>query len=274
MRSVPCPPSANASVTPTPNVPRMLQREPAPLTIADPEPDGCCPRNVARLITPAPPDGSQNAGAVVGQVTSVQGRDPDPLNNIAATPAGNVPRTTNDLSVRLTRDPESPEEGGNVTYTLIANNSGPADANNVFVTLEVPPGSQIIATDFGDWQCTQNLNTFICSRPVLSAGDSPPIKVTVTLPPLGPNDVFPGVGGGRATVNGASNDDPNPGNNVFALDGDKYKLTGGGFSCDCSLGHGSRANSSGVLVGLLFALYAVGRRVRRFSKASSSALMN
>lgn len=230
---------------------------------------GDAPPVVITLTTPAPPDGSQNAGALVGQVSSVQGRDPDPVNNSAAANAGNIPRTSNDLSVRLTRDPQQAQEGRPVTYTLVANNSGPADADNVVVTLQVPPGSKVTSTDFADWNCTQNLNTFVCSRPKLQAGDSPPIKVTVELPPQGPNDVFPGVGGAQATVNGSNNDDPNPANNVVTLDGDKFKLNGGGFSCDCALNSlpGTLPPSS-ALAGLFFVAYAVSRRLRRRGQAN------
>jgi uncharacterized repeat protein (TIGR01451 family)/MYXO-CTERM domain-containing protein len=224
---------------------------------------GDAPPILVKATTPAPSDGSQNAGAVVGEVTAVQARDPDPLNNSAAVPAGDKPLTNADLAVRLTRTPESPLLNSEVTYTLTATNKGDSTVDNVVVTLAVPPGSEILSTDFGDWSCTRNLSTFICSRPALAPGDGPPIVVTVRVPPAGDNDVLPGVGGGVATINGGNNADPDSSNNVSTIGGVVYHLNGGGFSCGCSVGSAAPSSPLGaLLLGAVGLALALCRRVR------------
>lgn len=224
---------------------------------------GDAPPILVKATTPIPPDGSQNAGAVIGEVIAVQARDPDPLNNAAAVPAGEKPPTNADLAVRLTRTPESPLLNSEVTYTLTATNKGDGPVDNVVVTLSVPPGSEIISTDFGDWSCTRNLSSFVCSRPTLAPGDGPPIVVTVRVPPAGDNDVLPGVGGGVATINGGNNMDPDSGNNVSMLSGILYHLKGGGFSCGCSIGSAAPSSPlAALLLGAMGLALALRRRVR------------
>jgi uncharacterized repeat protein (TIGR01451 family)/MYXO-CTERM domain-containing protein len=221
---------------------------------------GDAPPVVVKAITPVPADGSQNAGSVVGQVTAVQGRDPDPVNNTAAVPAGNPAGTSSDLAVRLTRSPETPNVDDEVTYTLVATNRGDAPIGDVVVTLQVPPGAEIVRTDFGDWSCRQDLSTFVCTRPSLAPGDGAPIQVTVRLPPRGANDVMPGVGGAVATVSGANNTDPDPSNNVASLTGVNYRLNGGGFSCGCSVG---AAAPQPPVLGLALAALSLALLTRR-----------
>ncbi|MFO0576468.1 MAG: DUF11 domain-containing protein [Polyangia bacterium] len=226
---------------------------------------GDAPPVVVKAITPLPADGSQNAGAVVGEVTALQGRDPNPLNNSASVPAGNPAGTSSDLAVRLTRSPETPNVGDEVTYTLIATNRGDAPVSDVVVTLQVPPGGEIVRTDFGDWSCRQDLSTFVCTRPQLAPGDGAPIQVTVRLPARGANDVMPGVGGAVATVNGANNTDPDPSNNVASLTGVNYRLNGGGFSFGCSVGAAApQSPALGLLVAAFtLALLSLRRRSAR-----------
>ncbi len=226
-------------------------------------PAGDAPPVVIKAITQIPVDGSMNAGAVVGQVTAVQGRDEKPLNNSAVLSVGNPAATAADLSVRLARAPEPPQDGGTTTYTLTTTNNGPGDANDIVVTLDVPAGSQVISTDFGDWSCRQNLSTFVCSRPRLSQGDAPLIVVTVKLPVLAVNAIRSGVGSAVATVNGANNADPAQDNNVTTLDGIQYKLDGGGFACAYSADRSASATPLlSMLCGLLL-LSGLGRLARR-----------
>jgi len=222
---------------------------------------GSAPPILIKAITPPPGDGSQNAGAVAGQASAVQLRDPNLLNNSASVPAGNPTPTATDLGVRLTRDPDLASPGDTVTYTLQATNKGNADANNVVVTLSVPPGAEILQTAVGEgWTCTQNLNTFVCSRPSIAPGDAPPILVKVRLPELSGDAVMPGVGGATATIDAGDNADPMTDDNTFILDGIRYKLEGGGFGCTAA-GTGLPASAPAWSLGLLLALLA--RSIRR-----------
>lgn len=224
---------------------------------------GDAPPILVKATTPIPLDGSQNAGAVVGGVIAVQARDPEPLNNSASIEAGNKPPTNADLAVRLTRTPANPLLNSEVTYTLTATNKGDSPVDNVVVTLSVPPGSEILSTDFGDWTCTRNLSTFVCSRSTLLPGEGPPINVTVRIAPAGDNDVLPGVGGGVATINGGNNLDPDNSNNVSTLSGILYHLNGGGFSCGCSVGASAPSSPlAALLLGVLGLALALRRRLR------------
>jgi uncharacterized repeat protein (TIGR01451 family) len=180
---------------------------------------------VIKAITQPMADGT--AGSVAGSVSAVQGRDPDPLNNFASVAAGSSTMTAADLAVTLTRTPESPDAGAEVTYRLLATNRGDAPVDGVVVTLRIPDGAEIIRTDFGDWACQQSLSTFTCTRPRLLPGDAPAIQVTVRVPASGDNDVLLGVGGAVATVGSSSNSDPDTSNNVSTLSGVVYRLNGG-----------------------------------------------
>ncbi len=221
---------------------------------------GSAPPVIIQAITPPPPDGSQNAGAVAGTVTAVQLSDPNPLNNSAVVAAGNPAATGTDLAVRLTRDPAVPTEGDVVTYTLQATNKGPDAANNVVVSLSVPPGAEILQPAMGDgWTCSQSLSTFVCTRPALAVGDAPPVTVKVRLGAQGDNSILPGIGGATATINADGNSDPNPADNIATLDGQLYKLEGGGLGCSAAPGGGA---SAGSVIALLLAVALVRRRRR------------
>ncbi|MFO0576996.1 MAG: DUF11 domain-containing protein [Polyangia bacterium] len=218
---------------------------------------------VIKAITQPPADG--NAGSVVGSVSAVQGRDPDPLNNFASVSAGNAAMTAADLAVTLTRTPENPDEGAEVTYRLLATNRGDAPVDGVVVTLRIPDGAEVLRTDFGDWTCQRSLSTFTCTRPRLLPGDAPAILVTVRVPASGDNDVLLGVGGAVATVGSSSNSDPDPSNNVANLGGVVYRLNGGGFSCGCSVG-GVAATVPAAAWGLVALPFLIRRRRGRRSQ--------
>ena len=226
---------------------------------------GDAPPIVVTAVTPLPQDGSMNGGSVVGQATAVQLQDPNPLNNIASVSAGAPAATASDLGVKLTRDPDSAMPGGVVNYTLQASNKGPDAVDDVRVSLVLPPGAEVISAPAGDgWTCTQNLNTYVCTRPRLATGDAPPITAQIRLPQGSDPSIFEGDGGGAATIGAPNNTDPNESDNVSSLAGAFYKLSGGGFGLGCAMGQGAvpgtGSGASLLLLGLALGLTSLRRR--------------
>ncbi|MBL9009071.1 MAG: DUF11 domain-containing protein [Myxococcales bacterium] len=232
---------------------------------------GDAPPIVVTAVTPMPQDGSMNGGSVVGEATAIQLQDPNPLNNVASISAGAVPMTGSDLSVTLSRDPDSAMPGGIVNYTLQASNKGPDAVDDVRVSLVLPPGAEVVMPPAGDgWTCTQNLHTYVCSRPRLAVGDAPPLVAQIRLPQGADPSIFEGEGGGTATIGAPNNTDPNETDNVSSLPGALYKLSGGGLGLGCSMGQGAaRTTGSGpalLLLGLAVGMASLrSRRMRRIA---------
>ena len=234
-------------------------------------PVGDAPSISLALITPAPADGSQNAGAVIGQVSAVQTRDPDLSNNLASVSAGNVTPGAADLSIALSRTPELPGEGELVRYTVLASNKGPGSANNVLVTLQLPAGAELVESSFAGWSCQATLSTWLCTLATLAPGEASPIAITVRLPAVSENDVLTGAGGAVANVQAADNADPNLADNSATLAGTPYKVTGGGFSCTVS-SQASSANQLLAALGLLLLGLATHRQRLRRLRADCARL--
>jgi uncharacterized repeat protein (TIGR01451 family) len=231
---------------------------------------GDAPPIVVTAVTPVPLDGSMNGGSVLGEATAIQLQDPNPLNNVASVSAGAMPATGSDLSVRLSRDPDSAMPGGVVSYMLQAANKGPDVVDDVRVSLVLPPGAEVVMPPAGDgWTCTQNLNTYVCSRPRLGPGDAPPLVAQIRLPQGADPSIFEGEGGGTATIGAANNTDPNESDNVFSLAGVLYKLSGGGLGLGCSMAQGATAGTGSaaslLLLGLALGLGTLRRRGRLLS---------
>lgn len=233
---------------------------------------GDAPPIVVKAVTPVPADGSMNGGALVGEATAVQLQDPNPLNNVASVSAGSPAATGADLSVKLSRDPDSAMPNGLVTYTLQASNKGPDSVDDVRVSLVLPPGAEVVMAPAGDgWTCTQNLNTYVCTRPRLSQGDAPPITAQIRLPKNGDPSIFEGDGGGTATIGAPNNTDPNESDNVSSLTGALYKLAGGGLGFGCSMGQlAAQGTGSGASLMLLGLALGLGRRRARRGRQTRS----
>lgn len=225
---------------------------------------GDAPPIVIKAITPVPSDGSMNGGVLIATANATQLQDPDPANNTASVPVGTEPPTTgSDLSVKLSRSPDGAQAGDVVTYTLQAANKGPDSVDNVVVTMTLPPGAEVVSPPAGDgWTCTQNQNTFTCTRPKLAQGEAPPLTAQIRLPQGGDPSIYKGVGAGTATINATNNGDPNPADNVFQLDGDLYKLAGGGLTFGCAVGM-TPASASSNWFGIFGAMLVLGRLALR-----------
>ncbi len=229
---------------------------------------GPAPPITVKVITPILANPGDFPGLLAGVASAVQNRDANPLNNAATISLGPTPHTGADLSVKLTRSSENPLPGEEVTYTLQATNHGPDTVQGVAVTLDLPPGSEILSAAAGDgWQCTQVGTTFLCTRNTLSPGDAPPLVAKVKLPQSSPNEVYPGAGGGAATIQATGNTDPNPADNTSILAGSSLKLSGGGLNgCTCEVGgHQQSTNPLPLLAMMALAIAWLRRRVIRAS---------
>ena len=98
--------------------------------------------------------------------------DPDPSDNTdsVSTTVG----AAADLSLRKT-GPATIAAGANVTYTLVATNEGPDDADAVQVTDTLPPGVTFVSVSGAGWICTNAGNVSVtCTRPTLALGPRRP----------------------------------------------------------------------------------------------------
>lgn len=155
------------------------------------------------------PDVAAAGGAPVarGTVSASRNSDPNPDNNTAVD-VGSLPQA--DLSLTIERSPQQPQPGDEVTYTLTASNAGPDSAPTPTVVFTVPPGGTVTQPAAGSgWTCTQQGDTFTCTRPDLPQGPAPPITVKVMLP-TGTTSGTPALVG---QVGSPGVEDPNLANN-------------------------------------------------------------
>ena len=221
------------------------------------------PPITVKVNTPLPADPNQDPGAVVGVVSSPSNNDPNLLNNSASVAVLPYSPTGSDLSVRITSTPQGPKPGDIVTYQADAKNEGPASVKNPVVTIELPPGSQLVEGPAGDgWSCALDANVVLCTRPSVPTGAAPPIVVKVRVPVQGSTETVPP---GRAAVTAPANNDPVLDNNVATSQ--LYRFTGGGFACSLA-GIGTTHRTTGTGVGwLLFGLCALLANRRRLRAA-------
>ena len=231
-------------------------------------PTGSAPPITMKLNTPAPSDPGRGAGVIAGVIGSPSNDDPVPLNNQASTPVDNPSQSGSDLSVKIRQMPGGAKPGDSVIFTTDVSNAGPDPVSNPVVTINLPPGSEVIDGPSGDgWTCARDANTVICTRDKVPAGSAPPISVTVKLPPAGTGGMGNGSGAAqppvaKATVSAPSNNDPNLGNNVAASE--LYRLFGGGWGCSTA---GRAPQSSDAAMAFIGAGLAVllGLRRRRYA---------
>ena len=180
--------------------------------------------------------------------------DPDPSDNSDA--ATTTVGAAADLSLVKT-GPATVTAGDTITYTLIASNAGPDDADAVQVVDTLPPGVTFVSAAGPGWTCTNTGNVSVtCTRPTLATGTSAP---EITLVVRAPNAV--GTVDNHASVSAATFDPVGNNNAAVAATGVLASETGTGGG---ELPH-TGADLLG-LIGLGFVLVMVGaalRRVRR-----------
>lgn len=174
-------------------------------------PQGSAPPIVVKVTTP-----TSGPAPAVTQITAPVS-DPNPGNNRVITD-GN-PASSADVSIKITRDIDPAALGQIVTYTAQVDNAGPDAAPAPVVTLQVPPGVQIVQPAQGsNWACSQAGSTFTCVHGTLAVGSAEPItmKLVTPAPPSGNQS------GNRGALTGvvetAAATDPNLANNLAAVD--------------------------------------------------------
>ena len=209
-----------------------------------------------KVNSPAAKDPGTSPGAVSGVVSAPANNDPNLLNNVASVPVENGrPVGGSDLEIKITSKPSSPGPGDVVTYEGKASNKGPDPVKDPNVTINLPPGAEVVEEPHGDgWKCVRDASTVLCTRESIPLGEAPPIIVKVRLPKDG--SVEPTA---VATVSAPNNNDPVLSNNIARSE--VFRLVGGGYGC--SLGGHSAPDASGlVFIGAGLAI-AVGLRRRR-----------
>lgn len=217
-------------------------------------PVGMAPPISLQINTPVPTEPGKSAGVVAGVVSAPANSDPNPLNNQASVEVGQNTPTGSDLSIKISRNPTGMAPSDPVVIVAEASNAGPDPVRNPVITINLPPGAEVIDGPSGDgWSCSRDASTVLCTRDSIAQGSAPPVSITVKTPggPSGPIS---------ATVNAAANQDPNLSNNVAASE--QYRLFGGGVSC--SMGGQAAAGSQGPLWTGLSLLVLLGLRRRRW----------
>lgn len=127
-------------------------------------------------------------------------QDPNPANNTASATVQPLPGA--DLSLVKTAAPTSVTVGGQVTYTLLVTNNGPADASGVTVDDPLPAGETLVSANPSQGSCSGAT----CQLGTILNGGQAQILVTVATSAVGTIT-------NTATVN-ASTFDPNRANNT------------------------------------------------------------
>jgi uncharacterized repeat protein (TIGR01451 family) len=129
---------------------------------------------------------SSASGTIANTATvSSSTSDPNPTNNSSSI---TVPvNTESDVSITKS-GPSAPTAGTNVTYTIMAANGGPSDAQSVSMTDTVVAGTTFVSlTPAAGWTCTTPAvgatGTVTCTDATLAAGATAAFSLVVHLAP-------------------------------------------------------------------------------------------
>lgn len=169
----------------------------------------------------------------------------------------NVPSTSADLRVTVTKTPSQPQPGDPVRYGVDVSNVGTAtDPGPIHVTFKVPPSGVIDSVTPGPgWTCTQQERVVRCTRqePLQPGESSHAVDISVRNPnpPSTDNEVVAQVGSDGAV-------DPNPADNIWNELTANRRIAGGGIGC--SVGASGSASSGFALAALALLLAVALRR--------------
>jgi len=141
----------------------------------------------------------------IAQVTSSTS-DPETANN-SATATTRV-QTQADLAVALTDNPDPVLAGDLLTYTITLTNTGPSDAQGVWMTPTLPGGVTLLSAIPSQGTCGEGS----CNLGTLPAGVSATVTLQTRVSPSAPE----GPVSAQATVT-SSTPDPNTGNNTVTI---------------------------------------------------------
>ncbi|MBI1764023.1 MAG: DUF11 domain-containing protein, partial [Acidobacteria bacterium] len=145
--------------------------------------------------------------------------DPNTANNLQG-PTSTLVNTLADLGItKTTSAPTITAGGATFTYTLVVNNAGPSDAQNVIINDPLPLGisfvsvAQTVGTGFSCTGPSANQNgTVTCTKGTMAVGETATFVITA----FAPANSAAAVRTNTATIQ-ASTTDPVPGNNSAAV---------------------------------------------------------
>ena len=153
--------------------------------------------------------------------------DPVPGNNTSTVAVPVNPEA--DMSITKTASPGLVHAGNQITYTLVATNNGPSNAENVTVSDAAPIGTTLVSFTPVP-ACFQLTTTVDCNFGTMAPGDTHTISIVVRVDP----STGPGTITNSAFVNTTS-PDPVPGNNNASA------MTSIDTSADVAIRQASRA---------------------------------
>jgi uncharacterized repeat protein (TIGR01451 family) len=147
------------------------------------------------------------AGGTIGNTASVSitGNDPNSANN-SATATTTVTAQNADMSVTKSGPVSITLGSGNITYTVLVTNNGPAGATNVVLTDTLPAGVTFVSVSPTGPVCTQAAGVVTCNLGALISGGSATVTIIVT-------PTTAGTSLNTASVS-ATEPDPTPANNT------------------------------------------------------------
>jgi uncharacterized repeat protein (TIGR01451 family) len=107
-------------------------------------------------------------GTVTNSVSGTSDHDPNAANNTSSATTTILPAAAANLSLSMQASQPSAVMGSPVTYSARVTNGGPSAAQNVRVTLSVPPGMTMVSQPAG---CT-NAFQVVCTLPSLANGST------------------------------------------------------------------------------------------------------
>ncbi|PYS45762.1 MAG: hypothetical protein DMF68_21205, partial [Acidobacteria bacterium] len=127
-------------------------------------------------------------GTVIGNTATcaTSASDPNQNNNSSTASVTVVAAGSADLAITKTDSPDPVAIGNNITYTITANNNGPATASSVQVTDAMPSGTTFKALSSpAGWSCTTpsvgGTGSVTCTIASLASGASAVFQLTVKV---------------------------------------------------------------------------------------------
>ncbi|MEE4384234.1 MAG: outer membrane beta-barrel protein, partial [Pseudomonadales bacterium] len=87
-----------------------------------------------------------------------------------------------DLSVTVTASSASPPIDTAVTYTVTISSAGPSDSEDVVLTVDLPPGTELSSVTSATGSCSVGTSSIICTFEALAAGESEIVELVLVMP--------------------------------------------------------------------------------------------
>ncbi len=109
-----------------------------------------------------------------------------------------------DISITKTATPDPVTVGGNLTYTVVVSNSGPASASNIVMTDALPSGVTLVAVSTTQGSCN-GTSVITCNLGTLNSGATATVTIIVSPSSTGSLTNTAIVGGGIDDPDGTNN---------------------------------------------------------------------